>query len=76
MAEISPDSVMVLRRGRGRPPRRGVASTKILQVRLTGAEHLDLQSAAREMRLAVTEVVREAVDEYVSDFREGRVFRR
>jgi len=59
---------------RGRPSRVGVASHEILRIRITKSEKAELRQAARENNATVSDVVREAVNEYVLDYREGRVF--
>lgn len=44
-------------------------------VRLTQEERRDLEQVARENRLTVAAVIRDAVNEFVADYREQRVFR-
>lgn len=59
---------------RGRPPRQNEPSTAKVGVRLTSSERAELQRVARENRQSVASVVRDAVNEYVADYRERRVF--
>lgn len=51
------------------------ASTRI-SVRLTPAERADLNRVARDNRVPAAKVIREAVNEYVADYRERVLFRR
>jgi hypothetical protein len=59
---------------RGRPTRQDEASTAKVGVRLTSYEREELQRVARENRQSVAAVVRDAVNEYVADYRERGVF--
>jgi len=59
---------------RGRP-RRDESVTEVIRVRVTPAQRLELVRVARENGTLVSEVIREAVDEYVSDYRESGIFR-
>jgi len=59
---------------RGRPPRQAEPSTSKVGVRLTPAERRDLQQVAKESRQSVAAVVRDAVNEYVADYRERGIF--
>jgi Arc/MetJ-type ribon-helix-helix transcriptional regulator len=54
----------------------GEASIVRLRVVLTAQEMGDLQQVASDNRVTISEVVREAVNEYVNDYRERRVFSR
>jgi hypothetical protein len=61
---------------RGRPRLADVPSTASLRVRCTPAQHLELRRVADENSMRLSAVIREAVDEFVGDYRDGRVFRR
>jgi hypothetical protein len=56
----------------GRPPLESEASTKRIQVRVTPAQRLEMTRVATENQTDVSGVMREAINEYVSDYREGR----
>jgi len=59
----------------GRRPRvPGHASCVRLSVRLTPDERRDLESVARDNQTSLTDVLREAVNEYVADYRDRAVF--
>jgi len=59
---------------RGRP-RRDDSVSEVIRVRVTPAQRLELRRVARENGTLVSEVIREAVDEYVCDYRESGIFR-
>jgi hypothetical protein len=60
---------------RGPKPRAGVGATVVLVVRVTADERHDLEQVAREThRASIADVIREAVNEYVADYRESQVF--
>lgn len=59
---------------RGPKPTRGVTASARVCVRLTDGERSDLARVARENHTNVADVIREAVNEYVSDYRERPVF--
>lgn len=59
---------------RGRPPR-DEAVTEVIRVRVTPAQRMELCRVARENGTLVSEVIREAVDEYCSDYRDSGIFR-
>ena len=59
---------------RGRKPRSGRPANVIVCIRLTDDERLDLEHVANENKTTITDVVREAVNEYVADYRENSVF--
>lgn len=67
-------SLMILGR-RGRRPRADVPSTKHLGIRLTEAEHRELERVAVAERKTVADVVRDAVNEFVGDFSEAKTFK-
>ena len=50
-------------------------ATVTLQVRVTPGQRLDIRRVAQDNGTNVSGVLREAVNEYVSDYRETRVFR-
>jgi len=56
-------------------PRRDDSVSEVIRVRVTPAQRLELRRVARENGTLVSEVIREAVDEYVSDYRESGIFR-
>lgn len=61
---------------RGPKPQRGASATFRIAVRVTEAEQRDLEQVAKENHATLAEVIREAVNEYVADYRERRpVFR-
>jgi len=45
-------------------------------VRLTPAERADLDRVARDNRVPAAKVLRDAVNEYVADYRDRAVFRK
>lgn len=47
-----------------------------VQLRVTAGQRLDLRRVAQENGTDVSGILREAVNEYVSDYRDTRVFRR
>jgi hypothetical protein len=57
-------------------PRRidSASSTERLTIRLTPDERRDLETVARENGTSLAETLREAVNEYVADYRERAVF--
>ena len=59
----------------GRPPTRGAVARAVFHVRITASERRDLDDVARENCVTVSEVLREAVNEYVADYRDRAVFR-
>jgi hypothetical protein len=63
------------KRPTGRPTLNDVPATSSIRVRCTPAQHLELRRVADENGQRLSTVVREAVDEFVGDYREGRVFR-
>jgi len=59
----------------GREPRvPGCPSACVVHVRVTASERAQLEAVAREVRQPVAEVIREAVNEYVADYRDTLVF--
>jgi len=69
---VSCESVTVSRRGRPRSPE--PASSRI-DVRMTAAQRLALREVASENGMRLSAMVREAVDTWVGDYRDRRVFR-
>lgn len=59
-----------------RPTRFEEAATERFTIRVTPVQRRDLKRVAEENRTDVAGVVREAVNEFVSDYRETKVFRR
>lgn len=62
----------------GRPPLDEEAATSRIHVRVTPGQRLEIRRVAAENGTDVSGVIREAVNEYVSDYRETHrtVFRR
>jgi hypothetical protein len=56
------------KRSRGRPP--------IAELRVTPAQRLELRRVAGENGTGVAGMLREAVNEYVADYHERRIFNR
>ena len=62
---------------RGRRPTFDEPATAHLNIRVTPGQRLELRRVAAENGMRVSAVVRDAVNEFVADYREGgRVFRR
>jgi hypothetical protein len=59
----------------GRPRQFDEPATRRIAVRVTPAQQRDLQRVASENQTDVAGVIRQAVNEYVSDYRDARVFR-
>jgi hypothetical protein len=64
------------RRRRGRRPTYGEPATVGLRHRVTRRQKSDLLEIARAEGRPMSEVVRDALDEYVADFRDRRVFQK
>ncbi len=62
------------RRPSGRRPRSGERAGLVIAVRVTAAEATDLAAVARETHQTISELIREAVNEFVADYRERGVF--
>ena len=58
----------------GRPRLGDRPASSWIHLRVTPAQRLELRRVADENHQRVSSVVREAVDEFVSDYRERRVF--
>jgi hypothetical protein len=67
-----------VKRPPGRPPLDEEPATTAIRVRVTPAQRLELRRVADENGTGMSGVIREAVNEYVSDYRETqrRPFRR
>lgn len=63
-------------RRRGRRPIADEAASAQVQLRVTPGQRLELRRVANENRTDVAGLLREAVNEYVADYGERRVFRR
>jgi hypothetical protein len=59
-----------------RPTRVEQASVCSLRVRVTRVERRDLEDVARENKVCMADLIREAVNEYVGDYRDRVPFRR
>jgi len=58
----------------GRPPLNDVPATTRISVRVTPAQRLDLRRVATDNGTGVSGVIREAVNEYVTDYDDRRPF--
>lgn len=70
----SPIMVVGGAKKRGRPPLFGVPLSRTLEIQVTEAQADDLKSVAELEGRDKTAVIRDAINEYVADFRERRVF--
>lgn len=61
-------------RRRGRPPRAGVRATERVEFVVTADERKALQEVATENRMPLASVIRDAVMEFVADYRERVIF--
>lgn len=52
----------------------GERSTRPVQIRMTPTEYRDLEQIARDNLKTPAEVIRDAVNEYVTDYRDRRLF--
>ena len=59
---------MSAKRSTGRKPIGDVPATERIQVRVTPAQRLELQRVASDNGTGVAGIIREAVNEYVSDY--------
>jgi hypothetical protein len=75
VGDITPDSLLVMGGARGRPTRAGVRANRRLQFRMTDQERQALKQVASELGQDVAAVMRDAVNEYVADYSERRIFR-
>jgi hypothetical protein len=66
-----------MKRAPGRPPLDQEAATDRIHVRVTPGQRLEVRRVAAENGTSVSGVIREAVNEYVADYRESnrRLFR-
>jgi hypothetical protein len=60
----------------GRPPIADTSATERVSLRVTPAQRLELRRVASENRTGVAGILREAVNEYVADYHERRLFGR
>lgn len=73
--EVSEQSLTVIGASRrGRPPRADRRATKRVEFVVTEEERADLERVATETKQPVAAVIRQAVDEFVADYREKKVF--
>lgn len=70
---MSETDLFFLRR-RGRPPRAGVRATRQIGIRITDDERRALEEVVLVERKSLTEIVRDAINEYVGDFQERVIF--
>jgi hypothetical protein len=59
----------------GRPVKFERAASHAIRVRVTPQQRQALHSVARENRTRISDVIRDAVNTYVSDYKETQVFR-
>lgn len=62
-------------RRRGPRPQYGDAADVVVRVRMTEEQRQDLEQVARDNQTTLSAAVREAVNEYVSDYRDKKVFK-
>lgn len=62
------------KRGRGQPPIFGVPLSRKIEVWVTDEQYQDLSSVAEAEDKSKSELIRDAVDSYVGDFRDEGVF--
>lgn len=60
----------------GRKPRGEEAADSGVCIRLTAEERADLEAVAQENQCSLTDLLRDAVNSFVADYRETPVFRR
>lgn len=72
--EVTEQSLTVLAGRRGRPPRANRRSTKRVEFVVTEDEHSVLERVAKDSKQPIASVIRQAVDEFVSDYGEQKVF--
>lgn len=72
--DVSEQSLTILASRRGRPPRANRRSTKRIEFVVTEEEHADLERVAADAKQPIATVIRQAVDEFVADYREKKVF--
>jgi predicted HicB family RNase H-like nuclease len=72
---MSDPTLIIVAPAVGRPVRAGTRSSHRVIFRVTPAEHSALRQAASEQQKPMAAMIREAVDEFVADYREQRVFR-
>ena len=58
----------------GRPPRAGVRATRRVEFVVTDRERAELDVVSMECGQDVATLIRDAVNEYVADYRERKVF--
>jgi hypothetical protein len=59
---------------RGRPPKAGVVASEFIRIRATEGQKNDLREVAKSERRSMADVIRDAIDCYVGDFRDTLVF--
>ena len=64
------------KRPTGRPPLYDVVASARISVKVTPAQRLELRRVASDTGTGVSGIIREAVNEFVSDYGERRPFRR
>ncbi len=74
MSEITEQSLMIVGKGSGRPPRSGVRATERIEIVVTPEEKDHLRRVADEEGKPLASVIRDAVNEFVADYGEKQVF--
>lgn len=59
---------------RGRPPKAGAKASAFVRIRTTEGQKNDLREVAKSENRTMADVIRDAIDSYVGDFRETIVF--
>jgi hypothetical protein len=59
---------------RGRPPKAGVRASAFVRIRATEGQKNDLREVAKSEGRTMADVIRDAIDSYVGDFRERVIF--
>jgi hypothetical protein len=68
-------TLLILTPGRiGRPPRAGETAAKQIHILVTEQEHAELCDVAKQEQRPLSAVVRDAVNSYVGDYSERRIF--
>lgn len=69
-----PEILIVGGTRRGRPPKAGVLASQTVRIRMTEGHKADLVEVAKAERRPLADVIRDAINCYVGDFRERVVF--
>jgi hypothetical protein len=74
MSDVSETSLVILGNRGGRPPRAGQRSTRRIEFVVTPDEYADLEKVAADHQQPIAAIIRQAVNEFVADYRETKVF--